>query len=224
MKGRIYGFIPDKLVLWVWNILSVSVSPKNRDKHLAYNKELWKKQAASAKVGSYIERQDALGDMKLGNRPASYNSCEVIAVCNLMTAFSGEKDKDVKGLSFPECLEYFERLGLSGGGRLGVSYKRMLTFLSELGIGCISYSYEDYKNGKLPGGQRAYVVTVYNDKKNIFKMIHTVCITKEKAGYAIHNDAKNSGRRFATVNAAIDAVSSPSSRPIGIICSFKKKP
>lgn len=221
IKGFIMGFIPrfisDRLVMAVWRLTNIPVGKKRRSSHLSVNKKNWACLQSKASVNGFIEKQDLLSDMVLGNAPASYNCCEVIAVYNAMLSLK-DKLSDDDGDSFPKLLGEFEKNGLAMGGKFGSTPNVMLKILKKRGF-CPEVLYSKAISPTsvelLSKRYHVFIATVYNDKRDISKMIHTVCITRSKEGFIIHNSDVSGTQK--SLYDSLFVLNGSKSRPISLI-------
>ena len=129
----------------------------------------------------YIENQSHYVDMFYGKTTVSYSGCEVIAVFNALRSI------DVKRIiPLPKLISDFERDGMVRWGRFGTSPLALRDFLKRQGLE--TYVTTDEKEFDAAAeNSEALILTIYNDKNDIMKQIHTVCISKSERGYTIHN-------------------------------------
>lgn len=162
-----------------------------------------------------IERQADFTDMSLGKSTLDYSGCEVIAVFNLLQRFDGGK----KSVDLPELIEIFEKDGILHAGRFGVSPKAICEYLTGLGIEVSSTS--DERDFDVLGGFcDHFILTVMNDRENIFKQVHTFYISKEKGNFISHNAGLR--MRYHSVSEVIGAL--PDGRAKGIFLIGVKEP
>lgn len=134
------------------------------------------------KNNGYIENQHDYTDMYYGNKTISFCGCEIIATFNAIY--------DIKGyhyISFPEMINDFEKDGIILSGFFGTSPIAIEDYLNKKGFKTISSDKkEEYdKIGEIAS---ALILTFYNDKNDIFNMIHTINITKKEGNFYIHNN------------------------------------
>lgn len=202
-------YIHDESVLGIFSLLSfMDGLPKEEiQEHLCRNTKAWnseaqhyRKSSLTGKRGSYIEYQEKMVSIKYGSSlPAfdallfgegiklcgSLNTCEVIALYNALISLYGIHPPH----DFPSLLAQFEHKGIVLGGYFGTSPDRIQAFLDK-----------ECKTKMLTGRQltndallslskeyEVYIMTAYNNRRNIAGQIHTVCITKETEGFQIHN-------------------------------------
>ena len=145
-----------------------------------------------------IEDQAAWGGVAYGSHRRSdmaYSGCGVIAMCNVLVVLGDVPERGVQRIErFLELVGSFEKRALVMGGAWGSRPRVAMRLLEELGG---YYSERTYAREpeRLDGlGERydAFLVTAMNDKNDIRKMIHTVCIEKriqpgKQVAYIIHN-------------------------------------
>ena len=139
--------------------------------------------AANDRKRSYIENQAELSHIPFGTHRKSnmsYSGCEIIAVYNFLL-------RRGKPADLSKLIQYFELHGASLRGGFGVEPRALYHFL-HCRYSSISFSCGKDAEKKLANTPPdACIITVQNDRNDIFQMLHTVCVTKEEAGYVIHN-------------------------------------
>ena len=129
-----------------------------------------------------IERQADFTDMSLGKSTLDYSGCEVIAVYNLLLKYS---DGDFK-VELPDLIEIFEKDGIIHAGRFGVSMKSIKKYLGEIGIE-VNYTTDEEDFDLLGHFCDHFILTVMNDREDIFRQIHTFYISKDGERLIAHN-------------------------------------
>ena len=129
-----------------------------------------------------IERQADFTDMSLGKSTLDYSGCEVIAVYNLLLKYSGG---DLK-VELPDLIEIFEKDGILHAGRFGVSMKSIKKYLGEIGIE-VNYTTDEEDFDLLGHFCDHFILTVMNDREDIFRQIHTFYISKDGERLIAHN-------------------------------------
>ena len=129
-----------------------------------------------------IERQADFTDMSLGKSTLDYSGCEVIAVYNLLLKYSGG---DLK-VELPNLIEIFEKDGILHAGRFGVSMKSIKKYLVEIGIE-VNYTTDEEDFDLLGHFCDHFILTVMNDREDIFRQIHTFYISKDGERLIAHN-------------------------------------
>lgn len=166
-KALIPG-LPNSLVVGALRFFSIFsyIPRKKRILHLEDNKDKDK--------GEYIEDQNLLKSLPFGSTDMAYAGCEVIAVYNLL-----------KNLGEYTCLndliETFEKKGTVFNGYFGTSPYALYKFLKNRGFD-VEFSARKRDFDKIAKDSRVFIITFYNDFKNIMNMIHTVCVTKNEEG------------------------------------------
>ena len=92
-----------------------------------------------------------------------------------------------------ECgLVVFEKKGLVGKGKFGVSPRAAYHFFKKAGYRVtMSGSNDTAVINEIGAQSDTVIVTVYNDKNNIMKQIHTVNVSKDAVGkFYVHNGYK----------------------------------
>ena len=207
VRGFIPGFVSDNFVLGFLEFTAKFSRPKDDliELHYEYNTDIWKslknKCMKAYKQKWYIEKQSELSGLLYGKgkpgrdkrylsgRPltAAENSCEVIAVYNaLISLCNGQVLVDL-----PDLIRTFEHRGIALGGYFGTSLKAVMRFfeknliITEMYVGKMI---DDDVIADLDRCFDTFIMTAYNNRHDICDMIHTVCITKEKDTYVVHNE------------------------------------
>ncbi len=136
----------------------------------------------------YIENQNEWETIRFGmgrHHNMRYSGCEIIAACNAWRALQGMTTRK----QIAEFIRDFEAQGAALMGVFGVaptvlaSYFRKNGFFVETADGTDVLAAE-----KIGRSHSVMIATVYNDKVDITKQIHTVCITKNRDGrFLLHN-------------------------------------
>lgn len=179
------------------------------------------------KEGKYIENQAQWGDVKIGSEEKvnmSTSGCAVMAAYNARLALG----EDVSSQTMTKMISEFEKEAL-GGGAYGFSPGTIYDYFDERGYEVQMTCSTDAKVINSLGKQSdTIIVTAYNDKNDIFQMVHNVSITKnEEEKYEVHNayykkDGEfvcnnNGGKGYDTVQEAIDSMGSGNAKPICVI-------
>lgn len=175
----------------------------------------------------YIENQNEWEPVKFGRKYSmSYSGCEIIAVCNALHALG--EDMTVRRLA--ALISTFEHSGAVLGGLFGTAPYAIEKYFAQNGYALMT---TDSTNREIINsiGERndTVIVTAYNDKNDIMKQVHTVCITKEENGaYAVHNAYYRVSHKYrvkgeyATLQDAINNISAthPASISVMGICKM----
>ena len=129
-----------------------------------------------------IERQADFTDMSLGKSTLDYSGCEVIAVYTLLLKYGGG---DLK-VELPDLIAIFEKDGILHAGRFGVSMKSIKKYLEEIGIE-VNYTTDEGDFDLLGHFCDHFILTVMNDREDIFRQIHTFYISKDGERLIAHN-------------------------------------
>ena len=198
-------YVPNRIVCSVMSLLSFlhKTSKKKREENLAYNVQkletkvipgLDMEAGVSAEVGGicftpgkYVENQPQWKDIYFGKRSnMAYSGCEILAVYNGLLSLG----ECVNGDELSELISIFERKGAVWAGLLGTAPRAIRKYFEKRGY-AVSLCYarrQDVVNA-LGETSDTVLAMVYNDGQDIFKMIHTVNISKEKVTgkYVAHN-------------------------------------
>lgn len=115
----------------------------------------------------------------------SYSGCEVIATFNAYKALGGwGSPEQMAGL-----ISAYESHGAALLGEFGTSPRAIESYFRQNGF-TVTAAYGE-KFDEVDSIGRTYhvmIATVYNDKNDITKQVHTVCITgNRESGYVLHN-------------------------------------
>ena len=139
-----------------------------------------------SKNNGYIEDQHNYEDMYYGNKTISFCGCEVIATYNALYDLTGKHD-----ISFPEMINAFEQDGIVLSGFFGTAPRSVEDYFNKIGFKTISSTKKE-EYDKIGEKTDALILTLYNDKYDIFNMVHTINITKKNNKYYIHNNGHKS--------------------------------
>ena len=155
--------------------------------------------------GGFIENQNEFSDMYYGSASVRFSGCEVIAVYNVMRALTGKEP------SLPKLIAAFEKNGMIFYGSLGTDPGEMKYFLKKQGFHVEEYTNDadfsrlfktsscegergsDTLQGAVPENE-AFVLTFYNDRKDILQGLHTAAVTSDGRGLYLHNDGGTRAR------------------------------
>lgn len=191
-KIGLRGFIPQKVSNdTVIAVLSALQSHKKRKKQVlkarySENRVRNAKRyivhlAEIEKANGYIEDQNKYRDMRFGKKTMAYSGCEIIAVYNALRALEGTHP-----IPLDDMIASFEENGMVLSGLFGTAPKAMQTYLGELGYQIVTSSNEEVFN-QIAKETDTAIVTLYNDRYDIVKEVHTIHISKEKEGFVAHN-------------------------------------
>lgn len=174
--------------------------------------------------GKYIENQPEWTAVRFGkgkNNNIAYSGCGIIAVYNTVAFLEGWKEPVPSYMA--ELIRYYESRGAVFGGRFGISPKFIKTYLADRGyavefVACTSQNEVERINligEKYP----VAIVTFFNDREDITKQMHTVCITKENGIFWAHNAfsfERKAPKGAKTLAEAVDA-SAPAPKAVSVI-------
>ncbi len=194
IKKYFLSFIPrkisDRFVFGVMHLLALGrgLSASLIEDHLKENRIAWDRYCAAHPDDPFIEQQDDMNDLFYGKRfRASYNACEVIAAYNALLDLTDHKPD----IPFPELLGRFERKGLVRKGAWGTDMQCICRFFEENGFAVHKLTGRQITPDMVQDLERTcrtFIMTAYNDRDDITKMIHTVSVTRgEKRSFAVHN-------------------------------------
>lgn len=150
--------------------------------HLAKNEEAFKKHAAViAKNKGFVEDQNSYTDMAYGDATMQYSGCEIFATYNAIYSITGKA-----AMSLAKMISEYEKDGMVLSGKFGTAPKAIKDFLDKHGYKTEMTTNEaDFDSfGKK---FQSLILTMYNDKDDISKEVHTVNISKEGGKYLAHN-------------------------------------
>ena len=154
-----------------------------------------------------IERQSELKDMSLGKSTLDYSGCEVISVYNMLLRYDGGSHK----VPLPELIEIFEKDGIIHAGRFGVSPKAIADYLKSRGLQ-VNFTTDESDIDVLGYFCDHFILTVMNDREDIFRQIHTFYISKTEEHFIAHNAGLR--MRYFSISEIIKAL--PGGRAKGI--------
>ena len=174
--------------------------------------------------GRFIENQNEWGDVLFGFATMKYSGCEIMAVYNALLDMGNElASKDMA-----ELIGQFEKKGAELGGKWGCSPKSIYRYMVHRGYKVTMTTSMDPDAVNAVGeSSESIIITAYNDRNDIRKMIHTVSVTKDSGGsYTLHNAYKRRDGRYAAYSGprpikslweAVGAISQGQAVPICVI-------
>lgn len=183
-------YISNKTVLMAyWILAGMRVPRPVREKNHKQNLE--QLPTLDGKIWSdpnvCIENQQQWSDIRFGSgkhSSMSYSGCEIIAAFNAQ--------KRLKGYGTPEemadLIRYFEAGGAALWGEFGTSPLSLVKYFQKCSHDVLLSYGEENTMEAIERESQVMIATVYNDKQDITRQIHTVCITREPGqGYVLHN-------------------------------------
>lgn len=191
---RQYFLCAEHFLAWISH-----VPEKKAKAHREKNVNVWNKYLNDTKV-LYLENQPCLTFLEFGryrklwaklfsngrDMNAAFCCCEVMAAYNALIALNPEGDYP----SFPDLLYWIEKRYTILSGYFGTSILGIYHYFKENGYDA------EYVSGKritkeavdlIENEYETYIFMSFNNAKNVANMIHSMCVTKEKAGFFIHN-------------------------------------
>lgn len=204
IRGIIPRWVSNKIVLGALELLrrlTNRIPAAARERNLRENSGRLL-EAAVFSPGCYIENQAQWGNIRFGSGRHScmaYSGCEIIAVCNALLAL-GEKT-DAAGMA--ELISFYEKDGALLNGDFGTSPRAIFRFFQKRGYRVRGTSSRKADILDAFGGSAAtFIVTVWNDCRDIMAQIHTVCLTKNAQGrFVVHNAYQRREGRFVQKDA-----------------------
>jgi len=207
-KARLGAFIPryipNRIVCGVMSLLGVlhRTSKRKREENRAHNRAILgqemvscsqksideeeKKESAWFAPGEYIENQPQWEKLRFGNHSTiSYSGCEILAIYNARMALG----ECLSSLDLIELIEAFEKKGAVWAGLFGSAPRAICKYFRKRGYDIKKCFLRNENRINEIGTKNDTVVAMfYNDVHDIFKMIHTVNVSKDAAGkYWVHN-------------------------------------
>ena len=185
---KICGLIPNKIDnSTVVNVLDLmrkqqKVIKKDFTAHLKKNEDAFKKHTAVIeKNKGFVEDQNSYTDMAYGDATMQFSGCEIFATYNAMHSILGKPT-----MTLAKMISEYEKDGMVLSGKFGTAPKAIKDFLDKQGFKTDMTTNEaDFDNfGKK---YQSLILTMYNDKNDISKEVHTVNISKENGKFVAHN-------------------------------------
>lgn len=185
---KICALIPNKIdnatVISVLDLMRKQQKAVKKDfsGHQAKNEEAFKKHASAiTKNKGFVEDQNSYTDMAYGDATMQYSGCEIFATYNAIYSITGKP-----AMSLAKMIAEYEKDGMVLSGKFGTAPKAIKDFLDKHGYKTeMTTSEADFDSfGKK---FQSLILTMYNDKDDISKEVHTVNISKEGGKYIAHN-------------------------------------
>ena len=185
---KICGLIPNKIDnATVVNVLDLmrkqqKTIKKDFTAHLKKNEDAFQKHAAVIeKNKGFVEDQNRYTDMAYGDATMQYSGCEIFATYNAIHSILGKQS-----MTLAKMISEYEKDGMVLSGKFGTAPKAIKDFLDKHGFKTEMTTNEaDFDNfGKK---FQSLILTMYNDKDDISKEVHTVNICKEGGKFVSHN-------------------------------------
>ena len=195
IRSFFVSFIPrhvsNRVFLNVYHALTwIKVPRRIREKNYTFNCEQLKSKKWDAwnKSSAYIENQNEWKNIRFGmglHHNMSYSGCEVIATYNAWKALKGSGSPE----QMAQLILDYETHGAALWGEFGTSPYAIEKYFKKNGFSVTAaYGDEHAAVDAIGNSYKVMIATVYNDRNDITKQVHTVCITvNSKKGYILHN-------------------------------------
>ncbi len=195
VRSFFVAFIPkhvsNRVFLNVYHALTwIKVSRSTRENNYSLNCEQLKNEKWDVwnKSSAYIENQSEWKNIRFGagsHHNMSYSGCEIIASYNELKALKGSGSPE----QMAKLILDYETYGAALRGEFGTSPYAIKKYFKENGFSvAAAYGDDDAAVDAIGNTYKVMIATVYNDRNDITKQVHTVCITLDsKKGYILHN-------------------------------------
>lgn len=184
----LFSFIPKRInngtIVAVYELLRriQKLIPSHWQEHLAINRQaIFHHLSVLDKNNGYVENQNAYTDMPYGKYTMQYSGCEIFAVYNATQCLMQHPIMDL-----PELISCFEKDGMALNGKFGTSPKALRDFLESKGF-ATSFATKEADFSTLAMNYPCLIFTMYNDRDDIRKEIHTIHISKKGSIFTAHN-------------------------------------
>jgi len=129
----------------------------------------------------YIEDQNNYNDLKFGKVTMQYSGCEIIATYNALFSLAGNVSIDLEKMILD-----FEKNAMVLSGKFGSSPKAISKYFKSMGY-ITKLTTKEFEFSEISEEFDSLILTFYNDRNDITRQIHTVCITKKDNLFTAHN-------------------------------------
>ena len=189
MSGMLLAFIPkhvsERTVLRFFEFLRKTAIKRNKrtERNLRHNEDAITKYIEEIKnSGGFIEGQKSLTDLRYGRKSLDYCGCEIIALYNALVSLKAKGRE-----SLPKLIAAFEKDGMVLSGKFGTSPRAIYDYLKKKGFDCTFFLGNRFDLKSLEEECDTYILTVFNDRNNIKKQVHTIAVSKDEDGFIAHN-------------------------------------
>lgn len=220
--------IPNSCMVKILSLFTlVKVPGKQISENLSANKKILAASAENSgffKSGQFIENQNDWESIRFGLSTMKYSGCEIMAVYNALL----DLGNSMTAGNMAELIGEFEKKGAELNGKWGCSPKSIYKYFLRQGYRAVMTTDTAPDVINVVGeNSDSIIITAYNDRNDIRKMIHTISVTKEDSGnYTLHNAYKRISGRYAaysgndsikSLHDAIGAISQGQAAPICVI-------
>ena len=183
LKGFVPGHISNRTVLFVYHLLS----GHGRFRHPGILRETDRE--AGGRQGFHLIEDQRRRTMEVfGRSTVARAGCEVIALYNAVGTLTGQMTEPLSRWN-----EVFRRRGMVFGGRFGTSPKALYRWLCKNRFSVVWETREELFD-KTAQGFPCAILSYYNDRSDLFRGVHTVCLTREGNGFVAHNLTEDGNR------------------------------
>ncbi len=140
----------------------------------------------------FIDDQTKETALRYGSKPFSHSGCGTAAVYNALLLLK-------KPLPLPEIIRHFERNGASLFAAFGTAPQSAVKFLNSLGLNTKKTANRK-KFPVLAYDSDILIFTIMNNRRSIFRMLHTMCIEHLRPGTADTHHTERGAERFIVHN------------------------
>ena len=194
---KIWGFIPRRIshrtVLFFYDLLSRRFGRARRT-------AISLPARTSENKFAFIEDQRSRSNENFGRSSVARAGCEVIALYNALGALSGSEI-----MEFPSLVGIFKKAGMALFGLFGTSPRALYRWLATNGYDVVSSAVTG-EFDKIAQDSTCAILSYYNDKNDIRKGVHTICLTRSENGLIAHNLTEDGRSRgpYKSVSAMLD--------------------
>lgn len=220
--------IPSALFSWSGYLMTIltGYTPKRvRKKHQMLNENALS--TNPKRYFGYIENQNEWGNIRFGAHPKSkmkHSGCGIIALWNAFHAlnrYPNHLNRTDEAKKMSALITDFEKHGSMLSGGFGISQVALYLYLERNGYHAKAYyTANAHRLDKIGEQHTCFIVTVYNDKSNLLRGLHHVCVTKGSGKFVAHNIYRKNargkyicGKQCETLSEAIKTIGS-SVRPV----------
>ena len=144
----------------------------------------------------FIEHQWEIKDLLFGRYPMSFNGCEIIASYNAIN-FLKNMGRPIRRLpDLRELISEYYEDGAALSGEFGTDPAAVRDYFIRNAYK-VKFSEKPDEFEGIAAESEVTIITIFNDKDDVGKMVHTLCVTKENGKYTAHNAPGISGMTSA---------------------------
>lgn len=155
---------------------------KDFSTHLAKNKAAVQSHADKLKkADGYVEDQNSWTDVAYGDATMQFSGCEIFATFNAIRNLTGSDSADLTQL-----ISSYEKDGMVLSGKFGTAPRAIRDQLKKMGYKTVMTT-KEAEFDQVGKDSQTLILTMYNDKNDISKEVHTINISKDGEKYTAHN-------------------------------------